>query len=80
MTLRDLLTVNVEDEGTSWYLGQDAQLVKLIQIWEKGERMGGGNWGARKRALVLSSNLPLGVSIKIDGGRNGYSEGSRMRK
>lgn len=33
-----------------------------------------------RHALLLSSNLPLGVSIKIDGGRNGYSEGSKIRK
>ena len=32
------------------------------------------------RTLVLSSNLPFGVSIMIAGGRKGYSEGSSMRK
>lgn len=42
--------------------------------------MGRDDFEMRKRALLLSSNLPLGVSIKIDGGRKGYSEGSRMRK
>ncbi len=32
------------------------------------------------RTLVLSSNLPFGVSIMTAGGRKGYSEGSSMRK
>lgn len=36
--------------------------------------------GMREHALVLSSNLPFGVSIRRDGGRKGYSEGRRMRK
>lgn len=34
----------------------------------------------QSHTLVLSSNLPLGVSIMIDGGRKGYSAGSNMRK
>ena len=33
-----------------------------------------------RHALVLSSNRPFGVSIMIDGGRKGYSEGSSILK
>jgi hypothetical protein len=72
--------VNAEGGGNSWHLEQNVQLVKLIQIWERNECTGCGGWEMKGYTLVLSSNLPLGVSIKIDGGRNGYSEGSRMRK
>ena len=34
----------------------------------------------RQHTLELSSNLPFGVSIMMEGGRNGYSAGRRMRK
>ena len=52
----------------------DADLGKVSErvVVEMGE--------TREHAFVLSSNLPFGVSIKIDGGRNGYSEGRRIRK
>jgi hypothetical protein len=30
--------------------------------------------------LVFNSNRPFGVSIMIDGGRNGYSAGNSIRK
>jgi hypothetical protein len=59
---------------------EDVQLVKLMQIYGKCERTGCGDPRLGEHALVFSSNLPLGVSIRIDGGRKGYSEGRRIRK
>lgn len=59
----------------------NAQFVKLMQIYEGGlSNRTHGQEGCSWRTLVLSSNLPLGVSIMIAGGRKGYSEGSSMRK
>ena len=33
-----------------------------------------------ERTFLFSSNRPLGVSTIMDGGRNGYSEGSKIRQ